>query len=475
MMIRIESAASLSVPLQLITSGWEQQPLFDIWRVLAGERLYTDTTEIPFVIAFYNWLFYATYALYAEAVMTALVLDEAWLPTVLRSFTLIGLFAGTTIAYLIFVRMTNPRGMTEKVSSFGCAVLLFFGPLVGFWGFTVRPDVWAMVCEILAVLLFWSLRSSRPVAGIVLAAACLFAAWSLKQSNIVTTVVIGLYLLRSQPRWHVVLYSALLIAGYALTFAIGGEIYIRSLIHTSEVSWNPGDVPRIAINFAVKSVPTLLAVLTMAIVVLRDSNFRRTLLRDPASRFALLGLAVTIVLTVPGTAKAGAAENYYFPVSFFLALTALLGLHALRSAGGRYASIVPWAASLGWGAIIVAIAMVMFGGQGVRSVAFQHPQFTARAACLADLPKPVLTDDQYLSLPWMNPSRPSFILNYNYPLQRAAGIDFEAGGIAGLIGRGYFASLALSHAEAKHDGAALSGYDRRPAPCAGLTIWLRKG
>ena len=100
----------------------------------------------------------------------------------------------------------------------------------------------------------------------------------------------------------------------------------------------------------------------------------------------------------------------------------------------------------------------------------------AKKQCLADLPRPTFFGNgRYLGLPWMNPSEPHFVMSYLYDLYRAKGEPFEQDGIGGLIQAGYFGSLVLPmEIKGLYDQGTLDAYFRRPDPCEGSAIFVRK-
>ena len=55
--MRVFFAFSFDEPLQLQTSGWEQGPIYVLWRAIHGYDIYTDRFSIPFTNSIYNWLF----------------------------------------------------------------------------------------------------------------------------------------------------------------------------------------------------------------------------------------------------------------------------------------------------------------------------------------------------------------------------------------------------------------------------------
>ena len=79
-----------------------------------------------------------------------------------------------------------------------------------------------------------------------------------------------------------------------------------------------------------------------------------------------------------------------------------------------------------------------------------------------------------LNLPWLNPGSPPFVIPFNYGLDRAAGRQFEAGGIGGLITAGYFRTLLLpADTREEYDGGSLRRY-KRGEIVNGLIIFRRQ-
>ena len=61
MLIRVWHAFSFFEPLQLTTSGWEEEDLYAMWKYLKGMGIYTDRYSVPYAASVYNWLFYQSY------------------------------------------------------------------------------------------------------------------------------------------------------------------------------------------------------------------------------------------------------------------------------------------------------------------------------------------------------------------------------------------------------------------------------
>jgi hypothetical protein len=474
--LRVLSAASFSEALHLITSGWEQGPLFSVWKAMSGDAVYADRYKLPFAVSYYNWLFYKSYGWFAGFVLGAFGLADAWLPTAARLFTAIGMALGAAVCYASFVVVAKIEDRWVKLLALSFALFVFFGPLVGFWGFTVRPEVWSLALECLVVLAFWRLYPRWPLQAAIICAVIAYLAWSFKQGNVFSTVTVGLFLLYRRDWKAVFLFSGLLITGYVATFIIGGQVYLDSLFQTGRLGFDASLALRNLVNFALKSAPVLAALGVLGVVFARSKARRRALFENESVAFALIGLLVSVAITLPLTAKVGAAENYYFIVSYFICLVVLCGYGTLSRGGENAAPLVIGASIFGWGANVVAVGVVLFGLQGVLSVADQHETNIKTQACLEGLQKPVFIDNQYASLPWMNTSKPIIFLSWNYTVAESGkNAAFERGGVGGMIEDSFFAALALNgEAQSEYDGGSLDAYRPRPGLCAGMTVYQRK-
>jgi hypothetical protein len=101
---RTWGAVSLSTPLLVGTSGFEEESLLTIWRHAHGGPIYTRLDHVPFSWSVFNWLYYVSYA----GIVRLLGRADVWLPTICRLVTLAGALAGSALAFLAF-RQVRPR------------------------------------------------------------------------------------------------------------------------------------------------------------------------------------------------------------------------------------------------------------------------------------------------------------------------------------------------------------------------------
>jgi hypothetical protein len=470
---RVIGVISLSEPLHVVTSGWEQESLVALWAHLDDSPVYVSRWEVPYRSAVYNWLFYVVYGSVAEAIRGALELGESWVPTLARLLTLFGVGAGVAVAYASYVTMLRPLDGQTKAVCFSFAVLVAAGPLVGFWGLTVRPDLWGLVLEITGVGLFWRLYGRRPTAAAVTFFAFAYAAWAFKQTSVTAAGAVALFLIAERDWRTFAVLSVPFVGSVAATLALGSLDYVNSVFlfdFTPILSMHHMAV--VAANFAVKFVPGLagIAVLVIALRALGAGAVWRS---SAPLRLGVFGCAVWLLFLFPLSAQGGSAENYYFPLSYFLSVVTLSSIAAI-AARVRTATVVRVAMTSAWLAQSVAVLLVLGGFTGVVSARFMHERFMDDKACLDTLPRPLFVADLYLSLPWMTPGTPPFVLAYGYDRHRRLGRPFDGGGIGGLIDSGYFAALALAPDTVDvFDGGRLDRYERAARGCSRFSVFER--
>lgn len=470
---RTATVISFTEPLQVFTSGDEQSSLLALWRFVHGLDIYTDRHAVPFANIGYNWLYYQAYGAVAGVLQTIFDLDDAWLPSLGRWFTLVGAAVGGVAAYAAFRHLA--RGADGLLPA-ALAVFVAVGPVVGFWAITVRPDLWAAVWEVVGAALFLHLYPGRRGPAIIAAVACAYLAWAFKQSNIFLAGGVGLFLLARRD-WAAL---AGLVGGLAVLWAatlfFGPEQYRQNILFTDfPLAFTIGRLGRNLGNFAVKSGPSLFTAIVFIATVAASGDIRRALWRDDAALFATAG-CLAAALSIPASAQTGASESYYFSLSFFLALFALAGMKILTATGSRAATAAGLAMVAGWTTLAAALVLVLGGVTGVIDMRPQHARHMELKRCLDAVPRPLYVHDRYLSLPWMTPDNTPYVLAYIYETDRALGASFEHGGIGGMISSADFAAVVVrgDSAPGELDGARLDGYRQVPTACRNFIVLARQ-
>ncbi len=477
--VRASSVISFSEPLHVITSGWEQESLLAIWKFKTGAAVYVSRFEVPFRWAIYNWLYYASYGTVVSAVSDLFSLADAWIPTITRLLTLAGVVFAAVVSYLSFRVLLAPWEPPVRNLAFGFAALVAVGPLVGFWGITTRPDVWAMALEILGILAFAVLYGRNRLVSVVVFCVIVYAAWAFKQANVTAVGAVGLLLLVRRDWASLTVLISTMVVAWGGTLAVGSEKYVRSILLIEYEAVNTiGEAVKNFVNFAMKFIPGLMIGLASVVAMGASRTLRQAARKDwwreDPALLAISGLLLSALMVFPSSVHQGAAENYYFTFSYFLSLFALWGFQKALSER-RYASVFLGIGAAGWVLQGLAVALVLAGFAGVLSVRSTHDMLTENKRCLDPLPRPIFVNDAYLSLPWMTPGSLPFVLAFGYDEDRKANRQFERGGVGGMIEEGFFAALALPPGTVGvFDGASLAAYERLEHACPAFEVFLRK-
>jgi hypothetical protein len=464
--LRVLSVFSLSQPMQVVTSGFEEESLFAIWKGMHQLPVFADPHQIPFAASYFNWLFYTFYSKVVGFLISFGDLDDLWIPTIGRGVTLAIAIVGSMVNYRLLTRALVAPWLALCLS-----IWLWLGPLLGFWTITVRPDIGALFFEGLAA--FWILRSPQHnVFRILLAAGCCYLAWSCKQIAITMPIAIVLFLAWERNWKGLGIFVLALMSAYAATLGLASIAMRDSLFQVKHaLAWSWQVWAMNLLNFAKKSSPVLLLAAYVGVKSIDDPQARNLALHNPLVRLGLCGSVAWGITLLPASSKIGSADNYHFIALFYLVLMVGGAFAAWRKMGVD--NIAPKAFAVAGVMGLFSIGVVIVNGQ-VATVAQQHQQLTALKDCIAPLPKPVFVMNHYAALPWMNPGQPSFVLAFNYWEERLLGRTFAHNGIGGLITQGYFSTLVLpANTQNVFDGASLKNYTRQTARCNNYLLFTR--
>ena len=466
---------SLDEPLHLVTSGYEQESLLAIWENLNGRSVYVSRWDEPFRWAIYNWLFYESYTAFTGLFLEMFSLTDSWLPTIARNMTLLGVGVVTVQCYIVLREVRTKNG-PEALHSAALAVFVGVGPLVGYWGMTTRPDIWALALEIATVLVYLKFRLSRPLCAVLFCCIFAYAAWAFKQSNLSAIVAIGAFLL-IRLRWkELFLLVGTMVAAFSATLAFGSDYFRASILLLEWKGTNSVENSlRILLATAPKTFPFIFGLFTLFVLLLSKPNLLRNVALNDYALIAIFGVVVSGVFAFLTSIQPGAAENYYFVTTFFSAvLICIIMSQSSRLISGSE-HVFRASISFGWILQGLAIGAVLFGFIGTTSLRHFDTYYRSMGACLAQLPRPLFVDNHYLSLPWMNPNNVSYVLAFGYGKEIPTEENKYFGdGIGGKIKRQEFAALAFTNSPGgTYDGAPLSHYRPVDSSCEDLYVFLR--
>jgi hypothetical protein len=299
-----------------VTTGFEDISIFNISRMSYGDPVYVDPFAYPYRASLFNWLFYRMYG----GVAGLLRPGEVELPTYLRLLTLAWALVGIG-TMLVLVRGDWPTAL-------GLALVAWLGPMIGWWSLTVRPDVPAVVCELLGIAL---VARGEPRMGLRRAAAAgiaFFLAWSFKQSaiGIFAGTLLALVLRREWAN------LAIITGGFAVLTALvlltASPAYFLNLFDApSLAAFTSRQLTVLLFWFAILWGPLL--VLGLLLVLGMPGLSRRAMLQSRPVFFLAVVFGVVLVLNLLAARRPGGSQNYFFETWLIgLGLTGLIGQHA---------------------------------------------------------------------------------------------------------------------------------------------------
>jgi len=436
---RVLFTVSFRQPLQILTSGLEEEALFSIWKSVRGQAVYSDPFSIPFSASYFNWFFYSLYGSTTALILKLLNLTDDWIPTLTHTLSLVLALLCIPLSVLLVRELDVLPPKRSLWMGAGVGVLVAFSPLVGWWNLTARPDIGALFLELLALFLCLRFVKTDRLGYLGTAIPLAFLGWSFRQ--IAVNVISGLCLcLLLRKRWKILgatvgITSAL----YGATFLIGGADYWSNTVTclgATEVFLSHGVTNLL---LAGRKSPLLLAGIAAAALLFAQTGWRKA---RPETVFLFLTWAFSMLWNFVTSMKIGASDNYFMPsvaLGIFFALSVLPtvpeGIPS-RLLGRATLAVLMFAQ--------VASCLVVLGGAAGRIDlrADQIPSLALKSV-LQGAEGPILVTDRWLNLPWINPTTPHFVYAYVYRAGPLKNHFYEAGGLEGLIERRYFKRIIV--------------------------------
>ena len=465
---------------RVTTTGCEEEALFPIWKFAKGQSVYGNTVAIPFSVSYFNWLFFSIYGGTAKVFFALFHLDDGSLPVIARLVTLGFALASIGILYALLGKLIPQTFAGSRVVRVAYSIFLIVNPLTGSWLFTARPDVAALACELAGLL--WALRysESRRITHLLGAAIAGYAAWSFKQNFV--HLLGGLCVFHALRRdWRALGLVVLATIGLVgATLLAGGRDFRHALIGSQLNCAVDGAVGWQLFQRVAGLMPQLVAIGVGFVLV---GLWRK---RWPVSRESDLLAATGIValgIGFLGASKQGADINYFIPTSIFGTLWGLCLFHAKKEStleANKLSAIVRWAimAMFGLGILgglapqirkattqVAGLFATRDKSPGNQSAPAVSDQIALLKRHLKELPAPVFVADRACNLPWIQTKAPHFVYSFTYLLDRKAGVNFEQGGIGGLIEQGYFETVVVAERNCACESSAFE-----QGPCSHITM-----
>lgn len=441
MLLRVLGNTYWGTPIDLLTSGKEEESLFAIWKYIYDQPIFKDPYTIPYAASYFNWLFYYFYGFITDVLQQILHFSDAWIPQTARYISFASSVTGSWLSVLIIRNITGKKALS--IFHYSMIICFWFGYFVGFWVFTVRPDMWALVMEVAALLVFIKYRHNNKMMTLVWSAILFYLSFSFKQSFFGVAVGCWFLLVIRKQYKEAVLFALIPIALVAATLAIGGEEYRWLLI---ESQMGQGLVLKIGLsNFKLGYIKMFCLTGTATFVIIymlarysKNNIVKRIIADDIALLLTLTGI-LSFLLFFVTCMKRGASENYFVSPYVLLIFILSYTVHKIQAEKDRTMIYTVYALA---SVIYIGLGMMIITGrQGVVKVDSMTKNFATLKQVIDKNEQPLYVENNYGNLPWINPAEHNFVLATTYYILLEEPERLEEGGVEGLMDKGYFNTI----------------------------------
>jgi len=445
------------------TTGGEESCIYSVWKLANGFPLYEDPRTAPFAITLYNFLFYWVYA--ACGLVFGSNGPELMLVGRLAS---LGIAAVGAAGQYFFVCSLWPGSATRrlKIAAWCVAILVWFGPLTGWWTLSFRPDLLALAAATWGCWSYSRYLSSGRAVFLVACGLLFFAGWAAKQSVVALAGGTFLHALGRSDRFRGIVWM-ILPFGFlaAASLVIGGADYRLNVV------WGPS-INDYAVQRTLRTALLSFAAVpfvwiigpALTLAALRSSQCRLAQGAALTKRlpYLILLCLASVALALVTSAKEGSSQNQWLEGMLAMSSWGLYALGSLEPCkkfgiGLVNVSVVPTILLLALQAMFPGGLGGVFSWTTLRISATEAASRVMAADVVQNAPQPLFTTDHVLSLPWHSTGgrHPACVLDPVY-YNKARQSGFLAGdGVVGQIQRREFRSLWLpaNHTlvkEAKH-------------------------
>ncbi len=440
------------------TTGGEESCIYSVWKLVNGFPLYEDPRTAPFAITLYNFLFYWVYA------VGGFVFGGSGQELMFagRVASLLVAALGAVGQYL-FLCSLWPRVATRRLrfAVWAAAISVWFGPLVGWWTLSFRPDLLALAAATWGCWSYSRYLSSGRVVFLLACGLLFFAGWGAKQSVIALAAGTFLHMLSRKDRLRGIFFMiAPFVLLAAISLLVGGNDYRLNIV------WGPS-INDYAVHRTLRTAVVAFAVLPFAWLVGpaltvsgwlgRKSSVSESFAEPQRLQYLLLLALASMFLSVVTSAKDGSSQNQWLESMLAMSSWALYALGSFgpfRSivVGIVNVSVVPTILLLGLQAMFPQGLGGIFSWTTLRIDEAAASSRAMAAAIVQSAPLPLFTTDHVLSLPWHSTGgrHPASVLDPIYYNQAKRSQFLSGDGVVGQIQRHEFRSLWLP---ADHDVA----------------------
>jgi MFS family permease len=401
------------------TSGLEGAGAYGVYLACSGREVYhsygSDTTGYIF-----NFLFYKTYGFIAGLLGQC---GEST-PIVGHAITAVLVLGAAVILFSATKQLANT---TERVfiSSFA------FSTVIGWWAFSIRPDIAGAVALGASVAFFSQYLRNRYLIYLICAAVFAIVAWSFKQPFLLVVPLMAAWLLIID-RIHLAVFLAIVLFLGGIVFAVLGQPYIHHTIvlPAAHPFILKGGIACVSL-FLAKSAGLWACAAVFAAYCIRQG-------KPSTDNSFLLSLIVLSFLTMGVlSAKLGAADNYLIPPFIGLLLFIINNIAQVDN----NTKIVGLSAAASLTLIFNLAVFSGLTGKLNLDNSSKAPVLEARRL-VPGLPGPKLVWDEFFALPWVTGDAETHVFDELIDFEQASAVP--GGDLRGRVAAGYYATVVIN-------------------------------
>lgn len=426
-----------------LTGGIEDEGLLAIWLTKNTNFFQNHYLLFPKIENFdnkifnlfqYNWLWYVANSQLVTLFETIFSLSDKYFANLVRVNNLIFSIVSFIILYLIFLK----QKISPKIN-FIFSFFIIFGPLIGFWSFSAKPDMAYLMFEIFAIYLIIKNINKLNWKNILFITLVLYLSWSMKQTSIITSIALFIYLILKKNK-IIYFYSFSFLTLIITTFIIGGETYISNLLWlNAKTNFSLLHFIKLFFSSIFKILP--LFVLSILIFISLKKVKKIKIKNNNILLFLLTGImcsTINIILSY----HIGSAPNYYFISAIYLLIFTIFNFKQISLFNSNFNNIFNLS-------LIIQIILIIFVISGLLGKTKPHhfDQVEKFKICTSNIKTPIFFSKiEYYRLPWIagNYEKNPLIQNWFYD-RRYENQNISNTPIFQLIKNGTFQSLVLTN------------------------------
>ena len=442
---RFYNSISIFEIRHVLTSGYEEESLLEIWYNLKKSQLYLNHLEFPYRWTLYNWIFYDFYSLIFTIQKYLFNLSFDWLPTYLRLTT----FFGSIFLFFTVLKSAKLLNETSKLRGF-LIFILIFGLSFGYWNITVRPDIYSLLFETVAIFYFLRKRKNFKINDIILITFILYIAWSFKQTALIVFCTINLFFLFNFKFKINIILCSLFSLLLLITIYFHNENYFKTMYFLGATY--PFDL-NVFIHNSIKLLSkniilfTAISIIYVEFIFFKKISFIRNKF-EKDNFFLFCGLILSIFYYLIISTNAGVSDNHTFLMLIFMILIVIKNEKIIFK---NKINLNFFQFSL----ILYSFfcILILSGNLGKLSPK-KYLGIENYKKCIKNVGKNTYIDNNYYRLPWNTKYNKPSVETFNYKFELNNN-NLEFGGHEGLINNGFYDYLILFR---NHDKLNLNKY-----------------